>query len=195
VVYNYDPTAAGIISIGKPRLVGATQWMPVDTPNGPAWIYRKYLTEQVDIRAFISDRRPVKLVHELAERLREGKSIDHLVSDLGLMVALTGSPSQIATDELAGLMGDQRLRNLPGAGSGLQSPEDFTVAVAQPFLEAYDATPEVTADVPHSRSALIPTECWNLPYLALGGGAVQPWLVFFEYKDGKAVVAGLGIDE
>lgn len=195
VVYNYDPTAAGIISNSKPRLVGTTEWVPVDTPNGPAWIYRKYLTEQVDIRAFVGDRRPVKLVHELARRLRDGKSIDHLVSDRGLMVALTGSPSQIAPDELSGLMGDKRLRNLPGVGNGLQTPEHFTVAVAQPFLEAYDATPEVSAAVAHSRSALIPTECWNLPYLALGTGAVQPWLVFFEYTDGKAVIAGLGIDE
>ena len=38
--------------------------------------------------------------------------------------------------------------------------------------------------------------CWNFPYLALGvGGDVQPWLVFFEYRQGKFWIAGLGIDE
>jgi hypothetical protein len=63
-------------------------------------------------------------------------------------------------------------------------------------LEAYQATPDVTVDLPHSQTARIPAECWNLPYLALGGdGKVQPWLVFFEYRDGKAKIAGLGIDE
>jgi hypothetical protein len=67
--------------------------------------------------------------------------------------------------------------------------------VAQPFLEAYDATTEISAATPHSKSALIPTECWNFPYLALGGHGVQPWLVFFEYRNGKALIAALGVDE
>ena len=65
-----------------------------------------------------------------------------------------------------------------------------------PFLEAYDATDIVSTETPHSPTSLIPTECWNFPYLALGNGEdVQPWLVFFEYRRGKAWIAGLGIDE
>ncbi|MGD2060692.1 MAG: Ig-like domain-containing protein [Acidimicrobiia bacterium] len=196
VVYNYDPTAAGIVSAGKTRTVGNTDWIPVETPNGSAWIYRQYLTEQIDLEAFSNDPRPVRLVHELAERLRAGKTIGSLISDEGLLVALTGSPSQIAPEDLTSLMGGRRLRHLPGMGGALQAPEEFTLAVARPFLEAYDATPEVTAAVPHSRSALIPTECWNFPYLAIGRSrGVQPWLVFFEYRNGKAHIAGLGIDE
>ena len=197
VVYNYDPTATGIVSIGKTEVIGNTEWLPVDTPNGRAWIYRRYLCEQLDLQAFITDPRPVRLVHELASRLRNGRSIGSLMSDEGLVVTLTGSPSQIAPEELAALMGDTRLRLLSGIGKAPKTPEDFTIAVAQPFLESYDATPEVTAEVAHSRSALIPTECWNLPYIALGVAAsgVQPWLVFFEYKDGKPLIAGLGIDE
>jgi hypothetical protein len=72
----------------------------------------------------------------------------------------------------------------------------FETAVAAPFIEAYEATEKVTADTPHSSKALIPTECWNFPYLALGtADNVQPWLVFFEYRNGKAWIAGLGIDE
>jgi hypothetical protein len=118
------------------------------------------------------------------------------VSSEGLVIALTGSPSQIAPEQLASLMGDSRLRHLANIGRAPTTPEEFTVAVAQPFLEAYDATPEISSDVAHSRSALIPTECWNFPYLAVGtAGGVQPWLVFFEYRDGKPLIAGLGIDE
>jgi hypothetical protein len=196
VVYNYDPTAAAIVSTGGIRKVGNTEWLPMDTPNGRGWVYRQYLTEHIDLQAFCDDPRPVRLVHELAKRLRNGKSISSLISDEGLVIALTGSPSQIASDDLAALMGDRRLRHLSGIGKAPNTPEEFTVAVARPFLEAYDATPEITAETPHSRSALIPTECWNFPYLAIGpANGVQPWLVFFEYRDGKAHIAGLGIDE
>ncbi|MFZ0013328.1 MAG: hypothetical protein WAL25_04350, partial [Acidimicrobiia bacterium] len=196
VVYNFDPTAAAIVSVATSRTVGGTEWLPVETPNGDAWIYRKYLSEHVDLQAFADDPRPVRLVHDLARRLRDNKDFSYLVSQQGLLVALTGAPSRLAPDHLADLMGDKRLRHLPDIGKTLTTPEEFTVAVAGPFLEAYDATPEITAETPHSRSALIPTECWNFPYLALGpSGDVQPWLVFFEYRDGRAFIAGLGIDE
>lgn len=196
VVYNYDPAAAGIVTSGVTRRVGNTQWLPVETPNGPGWVYRSYLTEQVDLQAFADDPRPVKLVHELAKRLRTGKNIGPLISDQGLVVALTGSPNQIAPDEIAEIMGGKRLHHIPGIGKTPNTPHEFTVAVANPFLEAYDGTPEITAETPHSRNALIPTECWNFPYLALGTrGSRQPWLVFFEYRNGRAWIAGLGIDE
>ena len=70
------------------------------------------------------------------------------------------------------------------------------VAVTGPFLEAYDTTEVVSAENPHSPTTLIPTECFNFPYLSLGvDGDAQPWLVFFEYRRGKAWIAGLGIDE
>jgi CSLREA domain-containing protein len=195
VVYNYDPTATGVVSVGAVKRVGNTGWVPVDTPNGAAWIYRSYLTEQVDLQSFANDRRPVELVHKLAEAIRRGRDISSLVSPEGLVVALTGSSSQIAPEHLAALMGESRLRHLPGVGRAPNTPEEFDVAVAQPFLEAYDATTEISAATPHSKSALIPTECWNFPYLALGGHGVQPWLVFFEYRDGKALIAALGVDE
>ena len=197
VAYNYDPTATGIVSTGKARKIGRTEWLPVETPNGPAWIYRKYLTEQVDLQAFNSDPRPVKLVKTLATRLRHDERFSNLLSPEGLLVALTGSPSQIAPEDLSGLMNGSRLQTLNGFGPSNPGASEFVVAVSEPFLEAYDATPEVSASVPHSRTALIPSECRNFPYLALGTLAegVQPWLVFFEYRNGKAWIAGLGIDE
>lgn len=196
VVYNYDPTAAGIVSLGKTRTVGNTEWLPVDTPNGKAWIYRKYLTEHVDLEAFTEDSRPIRLVHELARRLRRGASLGNLISHEGLIVALTGPPSQIAPDQLSSLMDGDRLRHLPNIGKAPSTPAEFNVAVATPFLEAYQTTPEITPDRAHSSSALIPTECWNFPYMAIGSAdGVQPWLVFFEYRKGRAWIAGIGIDE
>ena len=73
VVYNYDPTATGIVSRGRIKTIGNTEWLPVDTPNGDGWIYRKYLTEQVDLQAFANDERPVRLVKTLATRLRHSE--------------------------------------------------------------------------------------------------------------------------
>jgi hypothetical protein len=145
VVYNYDPTAEGIVSIGKTKVVGNTEWLPVDTPNGSAWIYRKYLTEQVDLQGFTEDRRPIKLVHELARRLARGKALGDLISKEGLIVALTGPPSRLAPDQLSSLMGNDRLRHLPDIGKSPRTPAEFTVAVAEPFLEAYRSTPEISA--------------------------------------------------
>ena len=193
-IYNYEPTTSGIVSTGKARKLGKTEWLPIDTPNGEAWLYREYLTEQVDLEAFMDDPRPVELVHTFVERLRKGEDVTSLLSKGGLVVALTGPPTQIPREHLADFLKGSRLRHLrlTSAADG----EDFQIAVAEPFIEAYEATSEITADTPHSKTALIPAECWNFPYLALGTErGVQPWLVFFEYRNGKAWIAGLGIDE
>ena len=196
VVYNFDPTARGIVSGGKPVKVGGQVWIPVDTPNGEGWVSQEHLTEQVDLEAFMGDQRPAKLVDDLAGRLRAGEELGRLVANRGLLVALTGPPAQIPPDRLRGLLGESRLRRLRNVAGALDAEDDFRVAVARPFLEAYEATSDISAATPHSRRALIPTECWNFPYLALGGSsASQPWLVFFEYRKGKAYIVGLGIDE
>ena len=94
VIYNFDPTTNGIISIGKPRRLDSTEWLQVDTPNGTGWVKRQYLTEQVDLKAFISDRRPVDLVNQLAKRLNKGQDINSLLSRSGLIIALTGAPAR-----------------------------------------------------------------------------------------------------
>jgi hypothetical protein len=196
VVYSYEPTASGIVSTGPSVEVGAVEWVPVDTPMGKGWLCRAYLTEQVDLPAFMNDPRPVELVHKFAHRLRDGLDLSPLISERGLVVAMTGPPARIPSEQLRGLLENARLRHLANLGGDLDAQAHFQVAVAHPFLEAYRATKVVTAEVAHSRTSLIPTECWNFPYLALGvGEGVQPWLVFFEYRRGKPWIAGLGIDE
>ena len=67
--------------------------------------------------------------------------------------------------------------------------------MAEPFLAAFEATGEVSTMTAHSKSALIPAEVWNFPYLSIGAGTSQPWLIFFEYQGGAPRIVGLGIDE
>ncbi|MGI9610421.1 MAG: hypothetical protein ACR2NL_09045, partial [Acidimicrobiia bacterium] len=176
---------------GRPKSVGAKQWVPIETPNGEGWVDRFYLTEQVDFEAFKEDRRPAQQVKKLADRLRSGADITSAVSERGLAIGLTGSPTRIRPERLAELLDN---KSWIGMG-GLEAGEDFNVAVAIPFLEAMDATEAISAATPHSGTALIPNEFLNLPYLALGAPGVQPWLVFFEYSSGKPRIAALGIDE
>ncbi|MCH8970844.1 MAG: tandem-95 repeat protein, partial [Acidobacteria bacterium] len=196
VIYNFDPTTVGIISTGKSERVDTTEWLPIDTPNGGGWVERQYLTEQVDLEAFINDPRPVNLVNKLARRLRKGRNINSLLSRRGLMIALTGIPARVPSELSASLVGESRFRHIGPVGGALEGKDDFLVAVTGPFLEAYDASEVVSAENPHSPTTLIPTECFNFPYLSLGvDGDAQPWLVFFEYRRGKAWIAGLGIDE
>ncbi|MFB3110287.1 MAG: hypothetical protein ACE1Y8_03950, partial [Acidimicrobiia bacterium] len=196
VIYNFDPTTVGIISTGKSERVDTAEWLPIDTPNGGGWVERQYLTEQVDLEAFINDPRPVNLVNKLARRLRKGRNINSLLSRPGLMIALTGIPARVPSELSASLVGESRFRHIGPVGGALEAKDDFLVAVTGPFLEAYDATEVVSAENPHSPTTLIPTECFNFPYLSLGvDGDAQPWLVFFEYRRGKAWIAGLGIDE
>ncbi|MFQ5966663.1 MAG: Ig-like domain-containing protein, partial [Acidimicrobiia bacterium] len=195
LIYNFDPTMSEIVSTGKPRRIGVSQWLPVDTPNGEGWVDRQYLTEQVDLHAFMADPRPAELVDRLAKQLRTGGDLTSLIAGRGLVVALTGPPTRIPPERLAGLLGESQLRRLHTVAGTLDAEDDFRVAVAEPFLEAYHGTSAVSAETPHSRTSLIPTELWNFPYLALGEQGVQPWLVFFEYRRGRAWIAALGIDE
>lgn len=196
IIYSYGPRATGIASTGKTTMLRSTEWLPVETPRGEGWVYCHYLTEEVDLEEFAGDSRPSELVHEFASRMRSGRDLSPLVSRRGLVVAMTGPPTKIAPDRLEELLGKSRLHRFPTTDNSLDANEVFEVAVARPFIEAYDATDVVTASTPHSRRSLIPTECWNFPYLALGiRDRVQPWLVFFEYRDGRVSIAGLGIDE
>lgn len=195
-VYIFDPTATGIVSSGRAKTVDGVPWIPVETPAGDGWMPRRYLTEQTDLQVFSDDPRPVRLVHELADRLRRGKSISHLIGSGGLIVALSGYSRTISPEHMNVITSGPRHRRTRSADRLPMAPGEFSAAVAKPLLEAYAATPHVSVDLPHSRFAWIPTECWNMPYLALGQqSTVQPWLVFFEYRDGKVVIAGLGIDE
>ena len=82
--------------------------------------------------------------------------------------------------------------------SGASDPEGISLfkrEVSEPFLSAHRATPKITPKTAHSATALLPIECRNFLYLSLQPDAAgRPWLVFFEYVDGKPYVVGLGVD-
>ncbi|MFV1963551.1 MAG: hypothetical protein ACC658_17195, partial [Acidimicrobiia bacterium] len=195
VIYNFNPATEGILSTGRPDNAEDSQWIPVETTRGDGWVNGEHLTEQMDAEAFLNDARPAKLVKAFAERLRQGRDISSLIASRGLMVALTGSPTRVDPERLAGLPQDLKTFGLPDVGAVSHDEEAFRVAVAEPFLSAFDATPNITPSAAHSKKALIPLEIWNFRYLALNGENAQPWLVFFEYEGGKPRIVGLGIDE
>ncbi|MGB7861273.1 MAG: Ig-like domain-containing protein, partial [Acidimicrobiia bacterium] len=195
VIYNFNPTTESVLSTGRPKVVGEIEWMPVHTPRGEGWVDAFHLTEQVDVEEFIRDARAPRLAREFAERLRNGTDVTSLISDRGIVLALTGPPTRLAQNQFRALLEGARLRRLPTVGGVLQAQEDFRIAVAEPFLNAFDSTGEITASVAHSQTALIPADVWNFRYLALGEGTSQPWLLFFEYENGVPKIVGLGIDE
>jgi len=195
IIYNFNPTTESILSTGRPRVIGDMEWIPVHTPRGEGWTDTDHLTEQVDLATFTEDKHPTKVINEFAKLLRTGGDVSSLIADRGIILALTGPPTRLAPKQFAALMGGSRLKRLPTLAGVLHDQEDFHLAVAEPFLSAFDATEQITARVAHSRTALIPSEVLNFRYLALGESTSQAWLVFFEYESGKPRIVGLGIDE
>jgi hypothetical protein len=182
-VYNYEPTARGIRSIDKPRTVDGVRWILVDTPNGSGWVQLDYLTTVVDIDDFIRDERPVELVRELTTILDTRGDITEITGERGLAVALDNRPRLITGDRLIKMTtgGDQRAW--------------FDENVAQPLGAALLDLAHISPQTKHSRSALIPVELWNFPYLAIQAPGHRSWLLYFEYVKHRPRLVGIGIDE
>jgi hypothetical protein len=188
LIYNFGPTTTGIIGTGRRRRSGGVWWLPVETPRAEGWIEAKYVTEQVDVKAFMQDTRPAKMVHELARRLRRHRDISSLIADRGLVVVISGRPRLIPRRSLHELM------RRGSTSLGVLNQDGFEVAVVARFLGAYDAAPEVTTETAHSQSALIPGELRNFRYLVVAGERTESWLVFFEYEAGRPRIVGLSLD-
>ena len=189
VIYTYEPTARGIKSIDKSVTKHGVVWTPVASPAGDGWVRAAFLTETVSFEDFQSDHRPVQLVHELTRVLDEGGDLAPLVAERGLLVALGGNAHLIAPERIA------RLR------SGITDPaapaeeSQFEALVAQPLRSALLDNAQLNPQTKHSQSALIPTEAWNFPYLAIHAPGHTSWLIHFEYVHGRPTIVGLVIDE
>jgi hypothetical protein len=193
-MYNYEPTAAGFLSLNKPRSVGDAEWIEVETPNGQGWVQTRYLTEAVDLEYFLSDDRPVQMVGELAAALANGDDITALLGPRGLAIALTNRPYFIATRELKIMLDDIRShRSRPSLLSN--EARELRDEVLEPLRAALSATPVVDSKAGHSRAALIPVELWNFQYLVVNAPNHAPWLIYFEYRKGKPRIVGFGIDQ
>jgi hypothetical protein len=190
VVYRYWPTSRGLHSIGPSRRVGSSRWLHVTAPNGKGWVDAAYLTEEVDVAAFVGDDAPIHLLEDFVTALRGNGGLGRVLSPTGLVVALPSEVINVSAGDVAAAVAGLNTTRLTDSAD-----LDLREHVLVPFLTAYAGTQRVTAEAAHSSTALLPTECENYLYLVLHNDAVgRPWLVFFEYRAGRPRVAGIGID-
>jgi hypothetical protein len=189
-IYSYEPTARGLKSVDRTVTVGEQVWMPVDSPNGVGWVDASHLAEAVAFEDFQADARPVELVRQLTRILDEGGDISSLISHRGVAVALTGTTHLIPAERVANL-------RTAGEADPDAPPEEsrFEELVAQPLRAALLDNASLSPQTKHSQSALIPTEMWNFPYLAIHSQGHASWLIHFEYQHGRPLIVGLAIDE
>jgi hypothetical protein len=188
LLYNFGPSTTGVVGTGRRRNVGGTTWIPVETPRADGWVEAKYVTQQVDVKAFMEDPRPSKMVHEFAGRLRRHRDISSMIAGRGLIVTISGRPRLFPRQEVHELMRQS------STSLGVLNQHDFEVAVVARFLAAYDSSVEITPETAHARHSLIPAELRNFRYLVVGAGSAESWLVFFEYEGGRPRIVGLSLD-
>ena len=189
-IYALDPIATGVIGMGRPKVdANGMRWTPVDSPAGTGLVESRYLTRSVDLIEFMGDARTDRVMRRFGRRLAEGKRISSLVSPRGLIIARGNEVELVPRDDLVAW---QKRGPRIGPNGHIPSVARSTI---EPFLRSFEATSTYTPQRPHSRSALIPTECWNFPYLALNRTAHAPaWLLYFEYHWGRPKVVGIGLD-
>jgi hypothetical protein len=183
-VYFYEPTAAGIRSVDKARTTNGVSWIPVDSPDGAGWVEAQYLTEAVDLKYFLDDKRPAAMVEKLRD-LGRGRDVSSLFSPRGLAVALTNDPEFMSADVV---------RDALRRRTGSLASRELRKTILEPLTAALRASSGVDASISHSETALIPVELWNFQYLAVHAPGHPPWLVYFEYLKGKPFIVGIGLD-
>jgi hypothetical protein len=183
--YFYEATAAGFRSVDKPIVQDGKGWVPVETPNGTAWVETEFVTEAADLRFFLDDDQPVAMLRRLADDLLGRKDISSLFSDRGFAVALTNEPEIIPAERFQEALANR-----------YASPESARLwdEVLEPLGAALRAAEDLDTRSGHSRTALIPVELWNFQYLAVNAEGHPPWLVYFEYQKGKPRIVGAGLD-
>ncbi|MCP3936344.1 MAG: tandem-95 repeat protein, partial [Actinomycetia bacterium] len=165
IIYRYAATATGIISVDK--LDGS--FLPVDSPRGTGYIDTAYLTTTTDLDHFINDPRPPQLIRQFAAALETGSDLRRFFSPNGLLIAVADKPLLITTNHLIGTLQNTKT-STQTATVALQI--DLFEELRQALLDLAQITPSMA----HSQSALIPTELWNFPYLAIPAPGHSPWL-------------------
>ncbi|MCP3974284.1 MAG: hypothetical protein GY720_07310, partial [bacterium] len=165
IIYRYSATATGLISVDKPE----GSFLPVDSPRGVGYIDTAYLTAATDLDHFVEDPRPAMIIRQLAAALDTGDDIRRFISPRGLLVAIADKPLLISTNHLIGKL-HRTVSASETATVALQI--DLFEELRQALLDLAQITPSMA----HSQSALIPTELWNFPYLAIPAPGHSPWL-------------------
>ncbi|HEX6286663.1 MAG TPA: hypothetical protein VFZ80_04205, partial [Acidimicrobiia bacterium] len=189
VIYQLRPTTKGIESEPARRLM-PRGWIPVETPRGQGWAVTGQLTEQVDAQSFMEDQRPSAMVDKLAAGLMRDKDVTRLLARRGLIVDL-GDGVEVIDPEMVGELTRSGLPRSPQT----ELRAEFESQVVGPFLEAYRASSEISAESSHSSSVLLPTEILNFRYLTVGAPGVGSWLVLFEYEKGRPHIVGILRDQ
>ncbi|MFW2340598.1 MAG: immunoglobulin-like domain-containing protein, partial [Acidimicrobiia bacterium] len=181
-VFKLLPNARGIVSLGRPikdRETGIT-WLPIEADAGRGWANLANLTEDIDEIEFSADRRPAGLIDRLA-RLRRRTLGSALYGARGMFVSLNGQAVNVPSKQVADILTNNH---------GGEAP-----SLLELFLESWrSGNHELAVDAPPERAQLIPAECKNYHYVSVRAPGSPGWMVFFEYRHGRARIAGLGAE-
>ncbi|HSR44476.1 MAG TPA: immunoglobulin-like domain-containing protein [Acidimicrobiia bacterium] len=175
------PNTRGLVSTGRTvKDAAGTTWLPIECDSGQGWVNRRNVTEDIDEIEFNSDRRPSRLVNRLA-RARRRRLGSALVGTRGMFVSLNGQAVNVATDRITEILTNDQDGEAP--------------SLLDLFLESWKSQDhEISVDAPLERSHLIPAECKNYHYLNVRSPGSPGWMIFFEYRQGRARIAGLGAE-
>jgi hypothetical protein len=185
LVHYASPTLPDIISKGRSVVHGGIEWVPVVTDRGEGWADVAYLTEELRDGDFERDNRPPRMLAAFVEALETGDSVAEFVSERGLFISFSATPPIHRT--LEDLRSAETVVWRQGDKVYLAVAGSFTEAVAAPLAAAY-RTPhhDVRVDSPVLASAMIPIQFRNFHFISIGSpGALDSWMVFFEYRSGK----------
>ncbi len=195
-VYNFPPTARGIRSLGPPKRSGKVVWLPIDTPNGSGWVEASFLTEEVDPKTFGGDRRPTELAREFVAALssKEPRTLRKLTSNRGLIALRFGQVVVVPQDRFRALLEDHKREGWWRSDPVTAMEALFPERLAGPFLDAYWGNDHTGGGASGVTTALIPAEIHNFHRFSYPTPEGTWWLIF-EYRKGKAFVAGVGFEE
>ncbi len=158
VLHRLEYSSRRVDVVGRPRLVDGIEWLPVATSSGQGWVESQYLTEDVARATFERDLMQREIVRDLRRNLKEGSIISS--SSRGVI-----DPEVFTRD-----------------GARHQLGGNATARLAA-LLGDWRASFHV--DETASIAALRPPQLRNLHWVSFEAPGLDPWQLFFEYRDGQ----------
>jgi len=175
------PNSRGLVSTGRAfKDQTGQQWIPIEVEAGRGWVKRHNLTEDIDGIEFAADRTPGRLIDRLARapRRRLGSG---LLGTRGMFLSLDGHAVNVPAKDITAILTNNHDGEAP--------------SLLDLFLESWKSNNhQLSIDAPLERSNLVPAECKNYHYLNIRTPGSPGWMVFFEYRHGRARIAGLGAE-
>jgi hypothetical protein len=199
-LWRFGATDTNITATGAHRSVDGEDWLQVETPEGRGWVEALHLTEQIDAVGFSDDSRPIRILEDLVERIRDRDDLTELISGQGLWVTHHDDPIHFEPDRVAGLLDDSAVRTWPGRNPAYPDVQGaFGEVVGAGILQAWDhPQPRLSVDRPTVPSTVIPVEYTNLHSISVGADLhgrdhldQNAWMVFYSYERGHPRVIAL----